>query len=181
MNSVDRPGYGSTAGQRRRAHLPRGQRRDSVSFDAKTGKQVWTEKLGTLQILTRPRRRQAGYENGKLVVRPHADKAEILDSNQLGTEDKCQSNHKARPAIARGRGLFRRRGRALRDAPQGHAATDEQRRGRGEARRAEPRRRRQVVLATPTEISSSSRATASRHSNDAVASPGRAGVGARRD
>ena len=44
-----------------------------------------------------------GTENGKFyIIRPHADKAEVLDSDQLGTEGNPEPIIAA-PAVARGR------------------------------------------------------------------------------
>ena len=76
------------------------------AFDAKTGKQLWTEKLGTIQKsspVLADGKLYVGTENGKFyIIRPHADKAEILDSDQLGTEDNPEAIVAA-PAVARGR------------------------------------------------------------------------------
>jgi outer membrane protein assembly factor BamB len=76
------------------------------AFDVKTGKQLWTEKLGTIQKsspVLADGKLYVGTENGKFyIIRPHADKAEILDSDQLGTEDIPEPII-ASPAVARGR------------------------------------------------------------------------------
>ena len=76
------------------------------AFDAKTGKQLWTEKLGTIQKsspVLADGKLYVGTENGKFyIIRPHPDKAEILDSDQLGTEDNPEAIIAA-PAVARGR------------------------------------------------------------------------------
>jgi len=76
------------------------------AFDAKTGKQLWTEKLGTIQKsspVLADGKLYVGTENGKFyIIRPHADKAEVLDSDQLGTEGNPEAIIAA-PAVARGR------------------------------------------------------------------------------
>ncbi|MEO7275674.1 MAG: PQQ-binding-like beta-propeller repeat protein [Vicinamibacterales bacterium] len=76
------------------------------AFDVKTGKQLWTEKLGTIQKsspVLADGKLYVGTENGKFyIIRPHADKAEVLDSDQLGTEDSPEPIIGA-PAVARGR------------------------------------------------------------------------------
>jgi outer membrane protein assembly factor BamB len=76
------------------------------AFDVKTGKQLWTEKLGTIQKsspVLADGKLYVGTENGKFyIIRPHADKAEILDRDQLGTEDIPEAIIAA-PAVARGR------------------------------------------------------------------------------
>ena len=76
------------------------------AFDAKTGKQLWTEKLGTIQKsspVLADGKLYVGTENGKFyIIRPHPDKAEILDSDQLGSEDNPEAIIAA-PAVARGR------------------------------------------------------------------------------
>jgi outer membrane protein assembly factor BamB len=76
------------------------------AFDVKTGKQLWTEKLGTIQKsspVLADGKLYVGTENGKFyIIRPHADKAEVLDSDQLGTEGNPEAIIAA-PAVARGR------------------------------------------------------------------------------
>ena len=76
------------------------------AFDVKTGKQLWTEKLGTIQKsspVLADGKLYVGTENGKFyIIRPHPDKAEVLDSDQLGTEDNPEAIIAA-PAVARGR------------------------------------------------------------------------------
>ena len=76
------------------------------AFDAKTGKQLWTEKLGTIQKsspVLADGKLYVGTENGKFyIIRPHPDKGEVLDSDQLGTEDNPEAIIAA-PAVARGR------------------------------------------------------------------------------
>jgi outer membrane protein assembly factor BamB len=76
------------------------------AFDVKTGKQLWTEKLGTIQKsspVLADGKLYVGTENGKFwIIRPHADKGEVLDSDQLGTEGSPEAIIGA-PAVARGR------------------------------------------------------------------------------
>jgi outer membrane protein assembly factor BamB len=76
------------------------------AFDVKSGKQLWTEKLGTIQKsspVLADGKLYVGTENGKFyIIRPHADKGEVLDSDQLGTEDNPEAIIAA-PAVARGR------------------------------------------------------------------------------
>jgi hypothetical protein len=77
-----------------------------IAFDVKTGKRLWNEKLGTIQKsspVLADGKLYVGTENGKFyIIRPHADKAEILDSDQLGTEGSPEAIIGA-PAVARGR------------------------------------------------------------------------------
>jgi outer membrane protein assembly factor BamB len=77
-----------------------------LALDVKTGKQLWHEKLGTIQKsspVLADGKLYVGTENGKFyIIRPHADKAEILDSDQLGTEGAPEAIIAA-PAVARGR------------------------------------------------------------------------------
>jgi outer membrane protein assembly factor BamB len=76
------------------------------AFDVKTGKQLWTEKLGTIQKsspVLADGKLYVGTENGKFyIIRPHAEKAEVLDTDQLGTEGNPEAIIAA-PAVARGR------------------------------------------------------------------------------
>jgi hypothetical protein len=76
------------------------------AFDVKTGKQLWTENLGTIQKSSpvfADGKLYVGTENGKFyIIRPHADKAEILDSDMLGPEGDPEPII-ASPAVARGR------------------------------------------------------------------------------
>jgi outer membrane protein assembly factor BamB len=77
-----------------------------LAFDAKTGQRLWEENLGTIQKsspVLADGKLYVGTENGKFfILRPHADKAEILDSDLLGTEQEPEPIIGA-PAIARGR------------------------------------------------------------------------------
>jgi outer membrane protein assembly factor BamB len=71
------------------------------AFEAKTGKRLWEENLGTIQKsspVLADGKLYVGTENGKFyIIRPHPDKAEVLDSDQL---DEAIIGS---PAVARGR------------------------------------------------------------------------------
>jgi outer membrane protein assembly factor BamB len=81
------------------------------AFDAKTGKQLWHQALGTIakaSPVLADGKLYLGTENtgdagGKFyIIRPHADKAEILDQDWLGTPQKAEQIV-ASPIVARGR------------------------------------------------------------------------------
>jgi outer membrane protein assembly factor BamB len=76
------------------------------AFDLKTGKQLWTENLGTIQKsspVLADGKLYVGTENGKFfIIRPHADRAEVLDQDWLGSEQSPEPIV-ASPAVARGR------------------------------------------------------------------------------
>jgi outer membrane protein assembly factor BamB len=81
------------------------------AFEAKTGKQLWHQALGTIakaSPVLADGKLYLGTENtgdagGKFyIVRPHADKAEILDQDWLGTPQKSELII-ASPIVARGR------------------------------------------------------------------------------
>jgi outer membrane protein assembly factor BamB len=76
------------------------------AFDLKTGRQLWTENLGTIQKsspVLADGKLYVGTENGKFfIIRPHADRAEILDQDWLGSEQSPEPII-ASPAVARGR------------------------------------------------------------------------------
>ena len=76
------------------------------AHDAKTGKQLWEQNLGTIQKsspVLADGKLYVGTENGKFfIIRPHADKAEILDQDWLGSEQNPEPII-ASPAVARGR------------------------------------------------------------------------------
>jgi outer membrane protein assembly factor BamB len=76
------------------------------AFDLKTGKQLWTENLGTIQKsspVLADGKLYVGTENGKFyIIRPHADRAEVLDQDWLGSEQAPEPIIAA-PAVARGR------------------------------------------------------------------------------
>lgn len=81
------------------------------AFDAKAGKQLWHQTLGTIakaSPVLADGKLYVGTENtgdagGKFfIIRPHADKAEILDQDWLGTPQKSELIT-ASPIVARGR------------------------------------------------------------------------------
>jgi hypothetical protein len=76
------------------------------AFDVNTGKVLWQQNLGTIQKASpvyADGKLYVGTENGKFfILRPHNDKCEILDDDQLGTEGKPEAII-ASPAISRGR------------------------------------------------------------------------------
>jgi outer membrane protein assembly factor BamB len=76
------------------------------AHDAKTGDRLWEQNLGTIQKsspVLADGKLYVGTENGKFfIIRPHADKAEILDQDWLGSEQNPEPII-ASPAVARGR------------------------------------------------------------------------------
>ena len=81
------------------------------AFEAKTGKQLWQHTLGTIakaSPILADGKLYVGTENtgdagGKFfIIRPHADRAEILDQDWLGTPEKSELII-ASPIVARGR------------------------------------------------------------------------------
>ena len=76
------------------------------AHDAKTGARAWEQNLGTIQKsspVLADGKIYVGTENGKLyIIRPHADRAEILDQDWLGSEQNPEPIVAA-PAVARGR------------------------------------------------------------------------------
>jgi len=76
------------------------------AHDAKTGARVWEQNLGTIQKsspVLADGKLYVGTENGKFyIIRPLADKAEILDQDWLGSEQNPEPII-ASPAVARGR------------------------------------------------------------------------------
>jgi outer membrane protein assembly factor BamB len=76
------------------------------AHDAKTGNRLWEQNLGTIQKsspVLADGKLYIGTENGKFfIIRPHADKAEILDQDWLGSEENPEPMI-ASPAVARGR------------------------------------------------------------------------------
>jgi outer membrane protein assembly factor BamB len=76
------------------------------AHDAKTGNRLWEQNLGTIQKsspVLADGKLYIGTENGKFfIIRPHADKAEILDEDWLGSEQNPEPMI-ASPAVARGR------------------------------------------------------------------------------
>jgi outer membrane protein assembly factor BamB len=81
------------------------------AFEAKTGKQLWHQTMGTIakaSPVLADGKLYLGTENtgdagGKFyILRPHADRAEILDQDWLGTPQKSEQII-ASPIVARGR------------------------------------------------------------------------------
>jgi outer membrane protein assembly factor BamB len=76
------------------------------AHDAKTGNRLWEQNLGTIQKsspVLADGKLYIGTENGKFfIIRPHPDKAEILDEDWLGSEQNPEPMI-ASPAVARGR------------------------------------------------------------------------------
>ena len=81
------------------------------AFDLKSGKELWKESIGTIakaSPVLADGKLYLGTENtgdagGKFyIIRPHADKAEILDQDWLGTPQKSEQII-ASPIVARGR------------------------------------------------------------------------------
>ena len=64
------------------------------AFDIATGKQLWTLNLGTIQKASpvlADGKLYVGTENGKFfILKPGADKCEVLDEDQLGTEGAAE-------------------------------------------------------------------------------------------
>jgi len=76
------------------------------AHDVKTGARVWDQNLGTIQKsspVLADGKLYVGTENGRFyILRPNADKAEILDQDWLGSEQNPEAII-ASPAVARGR------------------------------------------------------------------------------
>src|SRR3954462_12826546 len=78
------------------------------AFDVKTGKQLWTEKLGTIQKsspVLADGKLYVGTENGKFyIIKPRADGVDVLDEDEMpaGVDGNPQPII-ASPAVARGR------------------------------------------------------------------------------
>jgi outer membrane protein assembly factor BamB len=77
-----------------------------LAHDAKTGARVWEHNLGTIQKsspVLADGKLYVGTENGKFyIIKPHPDRAEILDQDWLGSEQNPEPMI-ASPAVARGR------------------------------------------------------------------------------
>ncbi|HEY9405774.1 MAG TPA: PQQ-binding-like beta-propeller repeat protein [Pyrinomonadaceae bacterium] len=80
-----------------------------AAFDLNTGKQLWLQNLGTIQKsspVLADGKLYVGTENGKFfILRPTATGCEILDSDQLGTEQQPEAII-ASPAVSNGRVYF---------------------------------------------------------------------------
>ncbi len=79
------------------------------AFDAKTGRQVWSQNLGAVQkasLVMGDGKLYVGTESGKFfVLRPRPDGCDILDEDLLGTEEEPEIVT-ASAAISRGRIFF---------------------------------------------------------------------------
>ncbi|HLL72074.1 MAG TPA: PQQ-binding-like beta-propeller repeat protein [Pyrinomonadaceae bacterium] len=79
------------------------------AFDLNTGKQLWLQNLGTIQKsspVLADGKLYVGTENGKFfILRPTATGCEILDSDQLGTEQQPEAIIGS-PAVSNGRVYF---------------------------------------------------------------------------
>lgn len=80
-----------------------------LAFDAKTGKRLWTQKLGVVQkasLVMGDGKLYVGTESGKFfILLPRADGCDVLDENLLGTEGEPETIT-ASAAISRGRVFF---------------------------------------------------------------------------
>ncbi|MCS7024486.1 MAG: PQQ-like beta-propeller repeat protein [Bryobacteraceae bacterium] len=78
------------------------------AFDFHTGRQLWKQNLGTIQKASpvwADGKIYVGTENGKFfILRPHQDRCEIVDADELGAAGKEQIIASA--AVARGRIYF---------------------------------------------------------------------------
>lgn len=77
------------------------------AFDAATGKQIWMQNLGTIQKASpvlADGKLYVGTENGKFfIIKPGPAGAQILDSDQLGTEEQQPEAIIASVAVSDGR------------------------------------------------------------------------------
>ena len=123
------------------------------AFDLETGRELWRQPLGTVQkapLVMADGKLYVGTESGKFfIVRPHADRAEILSEVELPIS--MDDNAGQSVGIA-GAGVWRRRDlarprvlrldrRHLRDRTEGREGDDGHRRRRAGRRRARARRR----------------------------------------
>ena len=130
VDHARRSGRLRIAGHRRRAHLPRRQRRRAARLRRQDGQQLWRKNLGTIQKsspVLADGKLYVGTENGKFyILKPHADGVDVLD-------ERCSSASTAirEPIIAvacrRARPNLRRRrwtgcSRLARRARRGRAA-----------------------------------------------------------
>lgn len=87
-----------------------------VAFDVETGRQLWSHKLGTVQkasVVLADGKIYVGTESGKFfILRPHADRVEVLSEVELPISDQGLASQKvpepvvAAAAVARGRVYF---------------------------------------------------------------------------
>ena len=132
------------------------------ALDAKTGKVLWQEALGTIakaSPVLADGKLYVGTENtgnagGKFyIIRPHADRAEILDEDWLGTPEQSELII-ASPIVARGRvyvtsmdGLY-----AIGTGPSAGASAGAPAKPAPAARPATGKGPAATLLVTPTEI-----------------------------
>ena len=94
-----------------------GRHRGSLyAFDAETGRQLWKQNIGTIQkasVVFADGKIYIGSEAGKFyIVRPHADKAEVLSEVEMPISDQGLASQQvpepivAGAAVARGRVYF---------------------------------------------------------------------------
>ena len=123
------------------------------AFDLETGRELWRQPLGTVQkapLVMADGKLYVGTESGKFfIVRPHADRAEILSEVEL---PKSLDDNAGQSVGIAGAGVRRRRDlarphllrldrRRLRDRSEGGQGDDRRRRRRCRPRRATARRR----------------------------------------
>jgi outer membrane protein assembly factor BamB len=134
-----------------------------LAFEAKTGKELWHQPLGTIakaSPVLADGKLYIGTENtgdagGKFyIIRPQADRAEILDQDWLGTPEKSELII-ASPIVARGRVYVTSMDAIYAIGPKGTPAS-----GAGGARAAAPAAATNsapagpaaTILVTPTEL-----------------------------
>ena len=122
------------------------------AFDVKTGKQLWTEKLGTIQKsspVLADGKLYVGTENGKPAASSTSSGrtptgAEILDEDGLGTRRTAGGDHRARPPSRAAASTSRRWTRSTRSdrrARRGATSGDSRRPARAAADRTGAQRR----------------------------------------
>ena len=131
------------------------------AFDLKSGKELWKESIGTIakaSPVLADGKLYLGTENtgdagGKFyIVRPHADKAEILDQDWLGTPQKSEQII-ASPIVARGRIYVASMDALYAIGPKSAPAAAKPAPPRGRRRRRPRQRARATVLVVaPTEL-----------------------------
>jgi outer membrane protein assembly factor BamB len=129
-----------------------------LAFDAKDGKQLWHQAVGTIakaSPVLADGKIYLGTENtgdagGKFyIIRPHADKAEILDQDWLGTPQKSEQIL-ASPIVARGRVYVASMDALYAIGPKGSAGTATKNPGPSSAPAAAGETA--AILVTPTEL-----------------------------
>jgi outer membrane protein assembly factor BamB len=133
-----------------------------LAFDAKTGKELWFHTLGTIakaSPVLADGKLYIGTENtgdagGKFfIVRPHADRAEILDQDWLGTPQKSEQII-ASPIVARGRVYVTSMDAIYAIGPKAAPATTRPSGSNGQSASAPPPSAHTpaALLVTPTEL-----------------------------